>query len=99
MTVNGKVVDANAENSLPDSGNIPVKVVVTDSRKRTATYSTNLSVSAYTTPVINDLTYVRGSYTESVWTENPSGADKSLLRWRWHCRITEPILQYHSTVL
>lgn len=75
MTVNGKVVDANAENSLPDSGNIPVKVVVTDSRKRTATYSTNLSVSAYTTPVINDLTYVRGSYTESVWTENPSGAD------------------------
>ena len=75
MTVNGKVVDANAENSLPDSGNIPVKVVVTDSRKRTATYSTNLSVSVYTTPVINDLIYVRGSYTESVWTENPSGAD------------------------
>ena len=75
MTVNGKVVDANAENNLPDSGNIPVKVVVTDSRKRTATYSTNLSVSAYTTPVINNLTYVRGSYAESAWTENPSGAD------------------------
>lgn len=75
MTVNGKVVDADAENSLPDSGNIPVKVVVTDSRKRTATYSTNLSVSAYSTPVINNLAYVRGSYTESVWTENPSGAD------------------------
>lgn len=78
MTVNGKVVDANAENSLPDSGNIPVKVVVTDSRKRTATYSTNLSVSAYTTPVINNLAYVRGSYTESVWTENPSGADTKI---------------------
>lgn len=75
MTVNGKVVDADAENSLPDSGNIPVKVVVTDSRKRTATYSTNLSVSAYTTPVINNLAYVRGSYTESAWTENQSGAD------------------------
>ena len=75
MTVNGKVVDTNAENSLPDSGSIPVKVVVTDSRKRTATYSTNLSVSAYTTPVINNLTYVRGSYAESAWTENPSGAD------------------------
>lgn len=75
MTVNGKVVDADAENSLPNSGSIPVKVVVTDSRKRTATYSTNLSVSAYTTPVINNLAYVRGSYTESVWTENPSGAD------------------------
>lgn len=75
MTVNGKVVDANAENNLPDSGNIPVKVVVTDSRKRSATYSTNLSVSAYTTPVINNLTYVRGSYAESAWTENPSGAD------------------------
>ncbi len=75
MTVNGKVVDANAENSLPDSGNIPVKVVVTDSRKRTATYSANLSVSAYTTPVINNLAYVRGSYAESAWTENPSGAD------------------------
>lgn len=75
MTVNGKVVDANAENSLPDSGNIPVKVVVTDSRKRTATYSTNLPVSAYTTPVINNLAYVRGSYTNSVWTENSSGAD------------------------
>lgn len=75
MTVNGKVVDADAENSLPNSGNIPVKVVVTDSRKRTATYSTNLSVSAYTTPVINNLAYVRGSYAESVWTENPSGAD------------------------
>lgn len=75
MTVNGKVVDANAENSLPDSGNIPVKVVVTDSRKRTATYSTNLPVAAYTTPVINNLAYVRGSYTNSVWTENPSGAD------------------------
>ncbi|WP_278869911.1 DUF859 family phage minor structural protein [Leyella stercorea] len=75
MTVNGKVVNAGAENNLPDSGSIPVKVVVTDSRKRTATYSTNLSVSAYTTPVINNLAYVRGSYTESVWTENPSGAD------------------------
>nr|DAG13133.1 MAG TPA: protein of unknown function DUF859 [Caudoviricetes sp.] len=75
MTVNGKVVDTNAENSLPDSGSIPVKVVVTDSRKRTATYSTNLSVSAYTTPVINNLAYVRGSYAESAWTENPSGAD------------------------
>lgn len=75
MTVNGKVVDANAENSLPDSGSIPVKVVVTDSRKRTATYSTNLSVSAYTIPVINNLAYVRGSYAESAWTENPSGAD------------------------
>ena len=75
MTVNGKVVDANAENSLPDSGSIPVKVVVTDSRKRTATYSTNLSVSAYTIPVINDLAYVRGSYAESAWIENPSGAD------------------------
>lgn len=75
MTVNGKVVDADAENSLPNSGSIPVKVVVTDSRKRTATYSTNLSVSAYTTPVINNLAYVRGSYAESVWTENPSGAD------------------------
>lgn len=75
MTVNGKVVDANAENSLPDSGNIPVKVVVTDSRKRTATYSANLSVFAYTTPVINNLAYVRGSYAESAWTENPSGAD------------------------
>lgn len=75
MTVNGKVVDANAENSLPDSGNIPVKVVVTDSRKRTATYSTNLPVSAYTTPVINNLAYVRGNYTNSVWTENPGGAD------------------------
>lgn len=75
MTVNGKVVDANAENSLPNSGSIPVKVVVTDSRRRTATYSTNLSVSAYTAPVINNLTYVRGSYAKSVWTENPSGAD------------------------
>lgn len=75
MTVDGKVVDANAENSLPNSGNIPVKVVVTDSRKRTASYSTNLSVSAYTTPVINNLAYTRGSYTNSVWTENPSGAD------------------------
>lgn len=75
MTVNGKVVDANAENSLPDSGNIPVKVVVTDSRKRTATYSTNLPVAAYTTPVINNLAYVRGSYTNSVWSENPGGAD------------------------
>lgn len=75
MTVNGKVVDADAENSLPNSGSIPAKVVVTDSRKRTATYSTNLSVSAYTTPVINNLAYVRGSYAESVWTENPSGAD------------------------
>lgn len=75
MTVNGKVVNADAENSLPNSGSIPVKVVVTDSRKRTAAYSTNLSVSAYTTPVINNLAYVRGSYTESVWTENPSGAD------------------------
>lgn len=75
MTVNGKVVDADAENSLPNSGSIPVKVVVTDSRRRTATYSTNLSVSAYTTPVINNLAYVRGSYTKSAWTENPSGAD------------------------
>lgn len=75
MTVDGKVVDATAENSLPNSGNIPVTVVVTDSRKRTATYSTNISVSAYTPPVINNLAYTRGSYTNSVWKEDPSGAD------------------------
>lgn len=75
MTVNGKVVDADAENSLPDSGTIPVKVVVTDSRKRTKTYIKNLVVSAYTTPVINNLAYVRGSYTNGVWTENSIGAD------------------------
>ena len=75
MTVNGKVVDANAENSLPDSGNIPVKVVVTDSRKRTATYNANLSVAAYTAPSINNLVYTRGSYTNNVWKENISGAD------------------------
>lgn len=75
MTVNGKVVDANAENNLPDSGNIPVKVVVTDSRKRTATYNANLSVAAYTAPSINNLVYTRGSYTNNVWKENISGAD------------------------
>lgn len=75
MTVDGKVVDATAENSLPNSGNIPVTVVVTDSRKRTATYSTNISVSAYTPPVINNLAYTRGGYTNSVWKEDPSGAD------------------------
>lgn len=75
MTVDGKVVDAAAENSLPNSGSIPVKVVVTDSRKRTATYSTNISVSAYTPPVINNLAYTRGSYTNSVWKEDSSGAD------------------------
>lgn len=75
MTVNGKVVDADAENSLPNSGTIPVKVVVTDSRKRTKTYIKNLVVSAYTTPVINNLAYVRGSYTNGVWTENSIGAD------------------------
>lgn len=75
MTVDGKVVDANAENSLPNSGNIPVKVVVTDSRKRTATYNANLSVAAYTAPSINNLVYTRGSYTNNVWKENISGAD------------------------
>lgn len=78
MTIDGKVVDANVDNSLPNSGNIPVKVVVTDSRKRTATYSTNLIVSAYTTPIINNLVYTRGVYVNGAWSENSSGGDIKL---------------------
>ncbi len=75
MTIDGKQVDVATENILPNSGAVSVKVIVTDSRKRTATYNTNLSVAAYTAPSINNLVYTRGSYTNNVWKENISGAD------------------------
>ena len=55
-----------------------VVATVTDSRGRTASVTRNITVNAYSGPVVQDLTFARGSYTGSVWTENSMGADIKL---------------------
>lgn len=78
LTIGGKAASPDGANALTGSGTMAVVATVTDSRGRTASVTKNITVTAYSGPVVQDLTFVRGSYTRNVWTENPMGADIKL---------------------
>lgn len=78
LTIGGKAASPDGANALTGSGTIAVTATVTDSRGRTASVTQNITVNAYSGPVVQDLTFVRGSYANSVWTENSMGADIKL---------------------
>lgn len=78
LTIGGKSASPDGANALTGSGTMAVVATVTDSRGRTASVTQNITVNAYSGPVVQDLTFVRGSYANSVWTENSMGADIKL---------------------
>lgn len=78
LTIGGKSASPDGANALTGSGTMAVVATVTDSRGRTASVTQNIAVNAYSGPVVQDLTFARGSYTGSVWTENPMGTDIKL---------------------
>ncbi len=78
LTIGGKAASPDGANTLAGSGTMAVVATVTDSRGRTASVTQNIAVNAYSGPVVQDLTFVRGSYTGSVWTDNAMGADIKL---------------------
>lgn len=75
LTIGGKAASPDGANALTGSGAMAVVATVTDSRGRTASVTQNIAVNAYSGPGIQDLTFARGSYANSAWTENPMGAD------------------------
>lgn len=78
LTIGGKAAIPDGANALTVSGIMAVVATVTDSRGRTASVTKNITVNAYSGPGVQDLTFVRGSYANSVWTENSMGADIKL---------------------
>lgn len=78
LTIGGKAASPDGANALTGSGTIAVTATVTDSRGRTASVTQNIAVNAYSGPGIQDLTFVRGSYTKNAWTDNAMGADIKL---------------------
>lgn len=78
LSIGGKAASPDGANAITESGTMAVVATVTDSRGRTASVTKNITVNAYSGPVVQDLTFVRGSYTGSVWTENSMGADIKL---------------------
>lgn len=78
LTIGGKAASPDGANALTGSGTMAVVATVTDSRGRTASVTQNITVNAYSGPVVQDLTFVRGSYTGSVWTDNAMGDDIKL---------------------
>lgn len=78
LSIGGKAASPDGANAITESGTMAVVATVTDSRGRTASVTKNITVNAYSGPVVQDLTFVRGSYTGSVWTDNAMGADIKL---------------------
>lgn len=78
LTIGGKAASPDGANVLTGSGTMAVVATVTDSRGRTASVTQNITVNAYSGPGIQDLAFVRGSYANSVWTDNTMGADIKL---------------------
>ena len=78
LTIGGKSASPDGANALTGSGTMAVVATVTDSRGRTASVAQNITVNAYSGPVVQDLTFVRGSYANGVWTDNAMGADIKL---------------------
>lgn len=60
---------------LPNSGNVVVTVTVKDSRGKTKNASQTITVQPYTPPVISNLSYSRGVYSNGVWMDDPRGGD------------------------
>lgn len=58
-------------NVITGSGTLALKVTVNDSRGRSATKTVNVSIEAYTSPVINSLTYQQ---CDPDGTPNPTGS-------------------------
>lgn len=78
LTIGGKAASPDGANALTGSGTKAVVATVTDSRGRTASVTQNITVNAYSGPGVQDLTFVRGSYANGVWTDNAMGADIKL---------------------
>lgn len=78
LTIGGKTASPDVANALTGSGTMAVVATVTDSRGRTASVTQNITVNAYSGPGVQDLTFMRGSYTGNVWTDNAMGADIKL---------------------
>lgn len=78
LTIGGKAASPDGANALAGSGTMAVVATVTDSRGRTASVTQNITVNAYSGPGVQDLTFVRGSYANGVWTDNAMGADIKL---------------------
>lgn len=78
LTIGGKAASPDGANVLTGNGTMAVVATATDSRGRTASVTQNITVNAYSGPGIQDLTFVRGSYANSVWTDNAMGADIKL---------------------
>lgn len=78
LTIGGKAAILDGANALTVSGIMAVVATVTDSRGRTASVTQNITVNAYSGPGIQDLAFVRGSYANSVFTDNTMGADIKL---------------------
>lgn len=78
LTIGGKSASPDGANALTESGTMAVVATVTDSRGRTASVTQNITVNAYSGPGIQDLTFARGSYANSAWTDNAMGADIKL---------------------
>lgn len=78
LTIGGKSASPDGANVLAGSGTMAVVATVTDSRGRTASVTQNITVNAYSGPGVQDLTFVRGSYANGVWTDNAMGADIKL---------------------
>ena len=78
LTIGGKAASPDGANALAGSGTMAVVATVTDSRGRAASVTQNITVNAYSGPGVQDLTFMRGSYANGVWTDNAMGADIKL---------------------
>lgn len=75
LTIGGTAAEPDGENVIPKSGAVVVSASVTDTRGRTATAGTTITVNAYAPPSISDLTFARGTYSSNTWSESANGAD------------------------
>lgn len=75
LTIGGESADPDGENALSKSGSIVVLASVTDTRGRTASVRSTITVTAYAPPSISDLTFARGTYSSNTWSESANGAD------------------------
>lgn len=73
--VGGKDWSLSQPGILTGSGNVVVTVTAQDSRGKTKSVSQNITVQAYTPPIISNLSYSRGQYVNGAWTDNPLSGD------------------------
>lgn len=78
LTIGGKAASADGGNALQNTGTMAVVAIVTDSRGRKASVTQNITVNAYSGPVVQDLTFARGDYSGGAWTDNAMGDDIKL---------------------